>query len=186
MHWKNYYKEWTVEDYERHIKAWKGYAHRIMEQVKMDQPILEIGSGTGQISIYLSKAGYDVMGIDMEPELVKRSSELAKKLKAPVKFMIGDIFDKDFDPGRCSLSFSQGLLEHFDDKKIYEFFERCFGFSDKIAFCVPLDKYGRQNKGDERLMSQQWWRDRAERYKIMVWKTFANDTQLMGILSNGK
>jgi SAM-dependent methyltransferase len=58
------------------------------------QTILELGCGTGTHAILLAKAGYDLHGVDLSPEMLetadKRRAELPPELASKLKFSPGD------------------------------------------------------------------------------------------------
>jgi SAM-dependent methyltransferase len=193
--WDSFYKQWHKPDFDRHIQAQKGFAHRIARFTPENSAILEVGFGTGQISIYLSLMDKDYIcqGVDNNREQVKRALLLAKELKSSACFRYGDIFDK---PLVCLLdniihtSFSQGLLEHFETYDIKAILKNQFAISKVVAFSVPLDKFGHQSRGDEILRPEKEWQkiidelsdELKQDIKTLYWETYAKGTQLMGIL----
>jgi len=182
MEWKEFYPEWVIEDYKRHIKAWKGFCHRVARFTPDGGRILEVGFGTGQMSIYLALSGYSVMGIDTEPEFVRRAEKLAKDLEVIVYFRQGDIFNIDTKIGVFNTSFSQGFLEHFDVPKIKEIIDIQFSLAGVVAFCVPLDRFGHKSFGDEILRSEKEWKKIVKGNKVEYWETFAGGKHLICIL----
>jgi SAM-dependent methyltransferase len=60
-------------------------------------PILELGSGTGRISILLAEAGYKIVGIDLSHEMMEiargKLDKLPKAVRSRVTFHYGDITD---------------------------------------------------------------------------------------------
>ena len=186
MEWKNYYKEWSAKDYDRHIQAWKGFCHRIRRYTPEGGNILEVGFGSGQMSIYMSKGGYRCIGIDIEPQNVMRAKRLNDKVGGSALFLWGDVFLDSFAPDSFDTSFSQGLLEHFEDEKILNIIEAQFNLSDVVAFSIPLDKYGRKNFGDERLLPVGHWKELISNYNILYFEEFAKGQQLMAIIERSK
>lgn len=49
--------------------------------------ILDIGCGTGLLSVKLAKMGGDVIGVDLSPDMLRIATERAKSLDVPVKFV---------------------------------------------------------------------------------------------------
>ncbi len=76
--------------------------------------VLEIGSGTGEISLALALAGREVIIMDISSESLEFTQSCAKALDVEVEVLLADatqplpLPDKDFD---CI--WSSGLLEHF-------------------------------------------------------------------------
>lgn len=48
-------------------------------------PILELASGTGRVSLMLAEAGYEVVGVDLSPEMLEIAREKLQKLSATVQ-----------------------------------------------------------------------------------------------------
>ncbi|MBI4616576.1 MAG: class I SAM-dependent methyltransferase [Planctomycetes bacterium] len=65
--------------------------------------ILELGSGTGRVSLALARAGFEVVGLDRSEAMIARAEEKSASLPAPdrarVQFVRGDM--SDFDLGRA-------------------------------------------------------------------------------------
>jgi len=180
--WHDYYKDWTVKDYNRHIRAWKGFCH-IVARHSTGKNLLELGFGTGQMSIYLSLKGYKVVGIDKNEIQVKRAMSLASQLKAKPVFDWCDLFEyKNPYPFKFDAVFSQGLLEHYTDQQIKQIFDLSFKLGNRVAFSVPLDKFGHKSRGDERLLPDTHWKALVSNYKILHWSKFADDKQLAAVI----
>lgn len=188
--WNEYYKEWTVADYTQHVKAVKGFAHRLIEFTPDRGKLIEIGFGTGQISILLAGMGYILTGIDNDQELVERAIRLKNKVlgknKLYPEFICADVFD--IIPDQVfpfyHTAFSQGLLEHFGDMQIKTMLEIQFAIASVVGFSVPLDKFGHQSRGDERLLPKEYWiNELTKGYKKLYVSTFANDKQLTCIIT---
>ena len=75
---------------------------------------LDIGCGTGTSTIYLSKNGFDVMGIDISKEAIKKAVSKASMTRAKCRFYIGDITDSNLiekmDGGRFDVILDVGCL----------------------------------------------------------------------------
>ena len=54
-------------------------------------PILELGCGTGRISLPLAQAGFDVIGLDQSPSMLLVAREKAKRSPRPVRFVRGNM-----------------------------------------------------------------------------------------------
>jgi len=66
-----------------------------------DLRILDIGCGTGRHAIELTKRGYNVTGVDLSEDQIKRAREKAKEAGATIDFQIQDArnltFNGEFD-----------------------------------------------------------------------------------------
>jgi SAM-dependent methyltransferase len=186
IEWHEFYSEWTVEDYYRHVKAVKGFAHRLMRYTPKDGAILEFGHGTGQIAIYLSLSHpkLSVVGMDKDVIQVSRAVILADKLESDVRFSQIDILKLKKIPKPFHIFdtvYSQGLLEHFSDKDIKFIIEKKLLMGKVSAFSVPLKDFGHKSRGDERLMEWDWWLEFVKDYEILYQETYAKNTQGMVI-----
>jgi 2-polyprenyl-3-methyl-5-hydroxy-6-metoxy-1,4-benzoquinol methylase len=180
--WNEYYSDVNKEWYLQHIEAQKGFAHRVARFTPENEPILEIGFGTGQISIYLSlmNKGYKCYGIDSNRQQVCRAHKLALEMGADVHFQELDAFE--LKGLNYHTIFSQGLLEHFESYDIKGLLKTQFQNCKIVAFSVPLDKFGHKSRGDEILRPESEWKEIVSDYKILYWETFAQGKQLIGIL----
>src|SRR5260221_700570 len=70
-----------------------------MAQVKASDMVIDLGSGDGRIMITAAKRhGARGFGVEIDPRLVKRSNEEAKRVGVAdrVKFLQQDLFNTDF------------------------------------------------------------------------------------------
>lgn len=74
------YDEWV--DFTRHF---------IKEKTPRVQSIIDLGCGTGEISIRLAALGYDVIGVDYSEQMLACASEKAIKKKLPINWINQDI-----------------------------------------------------------------------------------------------
>ncbi|EDY84398.1 Methyltransferase domain family [Verrucomicrobiia bacterium DG1235] len=60
-------------------------------------PVLELGCGTGKITIPIAEAGYSITGIDLSEAMIQHARRKAKDQKLPVSFKLGDMssFEED-------------------------------------------------------------------------------------------
>lgn len=87
--------------------------HRTLRHVPPRARILDVGCGVGATLIYLAALGYDVWGIDKEPEVVELAREHLDMFGSPARAMLGDAWNLSA-LGTFDLAFSIGVLEHFD------------------------------------------------------------------------
>jgi SAM-dependent methyltransferase len=68
-------------------------------QLGADAPVLELGCGTGRVSLPIARAGHPVTGVDLSPAMLERFREKlaaeAAEVRARVRLHEGDI--RDFD-----------------------------------------------------------------------------------------
>jgi tellurite methyltransferase len=53
--------------------------------------VLDIAMGSGRNAVYLAKAGFQVEGVDISPEAVGNSQELARKLQVEISCRVADL-----------------------------------------------------------------------------------------------
>ena len=58
---------------------------------KKSDKILDLACGYGRITIPIAKAGYDIVGIDLAPNLIREAKLHAKKQRLNVRFDVGSI-----------------------------------------------------------------------------------------------
>lgn len=107
--------------------------------------VLDIPCGTGRLSIELAKIGYDITGIDFNPNAIKKAEARAKELNlSNTNWIVGDmrniIYKEDFDLVTCMW----GSIGYYSDEENFKFFKSCAdALRDKGAFI--LDTYTLEN-----------------------------------------
>ena len=121
---------------------------------------LEIGSGTGLQSCFVSYFGIEVVSIDRDSRVTKMASIVSRYYNSKdVSFVVADARYLPFREKSFGLSFSQGLLEHLDNKTIIDIVsETKKAVSGKILFSVPSINFPEQDFGDERLLYPWEWK----------------------------
>ena len=108
-----------------------------------DKKIIDVGCGSGGVSIAFAKAGALVSGIDIEKDLYEIAKAQAKSLDVPVDFFLYDGSKLPFSDSYFDYAVSVSVLEHTDNPVLY--LEEIFrvlkpggflylGFPNKLAF----------------------------------------------------
>ena len=56
-------------------------------------PVLDVGCGTGELSLFLARHGHDVLGIDLSPLAVRKAREKARWRRISAQFLVWDATD---------------------------------------------------------------------------------------------
>lgn len=86
----------------------------IKEQVKPPAKILEVGCGAAILAILLHEQGYRVVAVDEDPEIIKIAQDSAKCFRSSLIIEQASAFDLSRYHEMFDLTFSLGLIEHFD------------------------------------------------------------------------
>ncbi|MFH1387053.1 MAG: class I SAM-dependent methyltransferase [bacterium] len=166
MSWSEYFKQEIDQARFDRIIGWLTPVMERIQEYGGGKRVLEIGFGTGVLSVYLSSLGYDVTGIDIDDELIKKAVELNGQFKGKAKFIKQDMFclpgDKLYD-----FAFHQGTMEHFEVEGIQKALREQLKVCKRVIFSVPSDIYAQQDFGDERLFSYKEWLDILKEFKIL-------------------
>jgi SAM-dependent methyltransferase len=90
-------------DKEPFVQGTEGECDFIEAEISGDKSlkILDIGCGTGRHAIELTKRGYNVTGVDLSGDQIKRAKEKAKEAKITIEFQMQDArnlpFENEFD-----------------------------------------------------------------------------------------
>ena len=165
MDWEQYYKQRSLS-LERYINNIWDHKSLLIEVASSGQNILEVGTGTGNLSIFLSHLGYNVVSVDNDDGVLEIAQHNNANFKGGVTFNKADAFNLPFDDNSFDLCFSQGFVEHFADGDIRKLLREELRVSRKVVFSVPSFWYPRQDFGDERLMKKEDWLRILSEFKL--------------------
>jgi len=81
--------------------------------------ILEVGSGSGLVSLALARRGAHVTLCDISPEALRFSQAVFAKAAAQGEMIQGSILDLPFDDNAFDVTWNAGVIEHFEgDRQI--------------------------------------------------------------------
>jgi 2-polyprenyl-3-methyl-5-hydroxy-6-metoxy-1,4-benzoquinol methylase len=72
--------------------------------------VLDIGTGTGQLAVYLARAGFDVTGMDIAENMVVHASRYAASQQLDIRFQTGDAENLPFADNSFDAVVSRNLL----------------------------------------------------------------------------
>ena len=67
------------------------------------RPWLDVGCGTGGVSVLAAVDGADVTGVDLAPNLIDTAKRRAQERGVDVDYQVGDVEDLDFDDGNFGI-----------------------------------------------------------------------------------
>lgn len=100
---------------------------------------IELGAGTGQLSLILKKLGFvkEVYLVDAEKKASEISKKLFKEFKEECNVITLDLLDLDYSKDYFDLCFSGGLIEHFKGKEQEEVINSHSRIAKHIIFQFP-------------------------------------------------
>lgn len=72
--------------------------------------IVDLGCGTGTLSVLLAEAGHRVRGIDIAPAMVAAARAKTAAAGLDVRLAVGDAGEPPFDAGSCDVALSRHVL----------------------------------------------------------------------------
>lgn len=72
----------TRRSWATHLDALLGDAHGA---------VVDLGCGTGSVSMLLALRGHTVTGLDVSPKMIERAQSKARSSKLDIEFMVGDV-----------------------------------------------------------------------------------------------
>ncbi|SFD48138.1 class I SAM-dependent methyltransferase [Clostridium uliginosum] len=67
----------------------------LINHFSSDENILDIACGSGEYTVSLAKNNYDIIGIDLETEMIEKATEKAKEDNLKVTFQVGNMLFLD-------------------------------------------------------------------------------------------
>jgi SAM-dependent methyltransferase len=92
--------------------------------------LLDVGCGPGWTSLFLARAGYDVVGVDISERMIEIARERSIQENTPAEFLVGDM--EDLDPG-CS---------DFDGALFFDCLHHCPAYSTALKRVCDLLRHG--------------------------------------------
>jgi SAM-dependent methyltransferase len=66
---------------------------QLLEAGLIRGPVLDVGCGTGELSLFLTRHGYTVLGIDLSPLAIRQAKEKARWRRVATQFLVWDAID---------------------------------------------------------------------------------------------
>ncbi len=155
--------------------------------------IIDIGCGSGTISLYLASKGYKVKGIDISKKAIKACRESAESIGLTnVEFEVSH-FPRDVLKGKYDLVFFSEVIEHLPDdelalKKIYKLLNpHGVLFLSTPSKNAPLYRIGLAKKFDKEVGHLRRYtvgelEEKLKRNKFSVKKIYKKESVLRNFL----
>jgi len=130
----------TEEDFRIYSEMVEQVLPIYRKHLKDGARILDVGCGLGCSSIPLSTRGYEVVGIDNDPRVIRAARQNGKKFGGRIQFKLMDAFDIDerFDQDSFDACMHGGLLEHFPEDQIRVLIDKQLRIAPLIFCSVPV------------------------------------------------
>ena len=105
------------------VKGWPNTHGRALEQLLegLDlegERVLDLGSGLGQLTVWLAQRGAIAEGVDLGPNLVAAAADIAELNGVDAEFRLGSIVDLPFEDGRFDIVVGMSILHHLDEHDV--------------------------------------------------------------------
>ena len=88
----------------------------LLPHLRPDDAVLDVGCGPGTITVGLARRAGRVVGVDMSPEMVEASGDLAaREGVANVSFEVGSAYELPFDAETFDVVYAHQVLQHLAD-----------------------------------------------------------------------
>ena len=91
------------------------YLPRIPEELraKSVKRVLDLGCGSGWLSVYLARQGFEVVGVDVSKQAIALAETWALQEDLKIAFSVADIADLDFAENSFDAVVANSIFEHF-------------------------------------------------------------------------
>lgn len=164
--WGEYYKQRL-----KNKDLFSYYKYKIASNIKLiklierytkktNNNLLEAGAGTGLLSIYFKKKGYNCTCLDNDRSILDIAKEFSKIFCVNNEFIFLDIRKTSFKDREFGVSFNLGVMEHFDDIGAVIAINEQIRIAEYFIFSIPSINTGATSSqfyGNERYLSAADW-----------------------------
>lgn len=139
--WDKIFRKITLTKIPFPSKLSEEYYEKIRYFLPNKARILEVGSGSGEISGYLAKKGHDVYLLDQSEVALNLSKRLFSHYGLRGTFVHGNLFSIPFNDNVFDCVWNSGVLEHFYKKEIVKGLKEMSRVSNNLVITmVPSAK----------------------------------------------
>jgi len=173
MGWGQFYKEKNrdIAGLISNVSAHKEFIKTIVDNAPITDAkktrLLEVGTGTADMCIFMSWLGYKVTSIDNDQSVLENVMlRDLMRTAGDLNLLKQDAFNLPFSDKTFDIVFSQGFLEHFSDEEIVMLIAEQLRVGKKVIFSVPSFWYSRRDFGNERLMKIEEWLNILKDFRV--------------------
>jgi len=152
---------WSTRRIEEEVAACsrRNISRYFLRYLPKDAPILEAGCGLGAWVIYLSGLGYEIAGIDNDPNVIDR----LKRWRPGVRVGFGNVLNLPNEDNSLGAVISLGVVEHFEEgcgaalREAYRVLKPGGG----LFLTVPMENVFRMFFAHPLRRLYLWWRKRG-------------------------
>ena len=127
------------------------YIHELTRKLKKFRvkKVLDLGCGSGWLSVFMSKYGFEITGIDISQPAIELGKIWAQEDNANINLIAGDLLDLPFEESSFDAVVCNSVIEHFrmDQAKIV--FEKIHKILTPGGFFFGcFDNVGTSGKGE--------------------------------------
>ena len=91
-----------------------------------EEPVLDVGCGTGENSLFLAARGFDVTGVDSAPRAIEKAKRKSKERKVNATFLVQDALELAALKKRFASVIDSGLFHVFGNRERVRFRNQLF------------------------------------------------------------
>ncbi len=147
----NFYDSTIGVDY----GEWADYLLSLMSNFHhVPKDILDLGCGTGNLSLFFARKGYNLLGIDLSPQMIELALAKIKDEDMPIDFLVQDIRDlnlsgKQFDTVISTCDVLNYILTYNELSAVFEGVHKVLKPGGLWLFDLNSTKKLKQIYGDE-------------------------------------
>jgi SAM-dependent methyltransferase len=154
--WENYLSDRTHNNLYVNALVYMPTIKIIRRIAREGDLLLEAGCGSGRSAMLMSDMGYRVAALDLSLKLLEPLSS-GNSFFTNLQFVNADIGCIPFTEKAFKISYSCGVLEHFDPPEIVAFIAEQKRVAQFVLVDVPNHRCSEQSFGDERFYTDEKW-----------------------------